>query len=147
MVAGGSLVYLASAGSAWIVAHACKYILTTRYQHTERSLRSVFASGGMPSAHSALMASIVTAIGIRDGVDSAIFALALTIAVIVMYDALMVRRAVGEQGGVIRRLLEKVVLEGGASVRAASGHTPLEVGAGASVGILVAIAVALFITK
>lgn len=66
--------------------------------HTLKHFRELYISGNMPSAHSATTMSLTTLIGLSEGIDSVIFALA-ALAAVVMYDALMVRRSVGEQGG------------------------------------------------
>ena len=95
-------------------------------------------SGNMPSAHSATMVALTLAVGVGEGYQSAVFALSLVVTSIVIYDALQVRRAVGEQGKAIAKLLDKAKL----SLRPyqALGHTPLEVAIGALVGAVAALA-------
>jgi acid phosphatase family membrane protein YuiD len=97
-------------------------------------------SGGMPSSHSATVVAMATIIGLHDGIGSGLFALSALFALIVMYDAMKVRRSSGEQGEAIRELIKeqksKVKLP-----RAAKGHTPMEVIAGASLGFVVGVIV------
>ncbi len=94
----------------------------------------------MPSAHSATVVAVTTIIGLEEGFSSAIFGLAVTFAGVVMYDAVMVRRSVGEQGASIQQLIKesksKVKLP-----RAAKGHTPLEVLVGSVLGVIIGVVV------
>lgn len=95
----------------------------------------------MPSAHSALMTSLATTIAITEGLDSPIFALAVVLSAVVMYDAAGVRRAAGKQA----RVLNQIIANEGKDINIREkltellGHTPIEVFAGALVGILIAI--------
>jgi len=89
---------------AWFSAQILKVLLTwvfTRKLDFERMV----GAGGMPSSHSALMSSIVIAMANRRGFSSPEFGLALAIAAIVMYDAMGVRRAAGEQAKVLNRIV------------------------------------------
>ena len=94
----------------------------------------------MPSAHSATVIAVLVVIGLQDGVGSGLFGLALTFALVVLYDAMMVRRSSGEQGiaitGLIKESKSVVSLP-----RVAMGHTPLEVAVGSLIGFLVGCAV------
>jgi acid phosphatase family membrane protein YuiD len=78
----------------------------------------------------------MTVVGLTEGVTSAVFAVTVVFAAIVMYDAVMVRRSSGEQGVAIQSLIK----EQGSKVkmpRAAKGHEPLEVAVGAAIGLIV----------
>lgn len=104
-------------------------------------------AGGMPSSHSALVASIAHASGLFVGFDSPIFALALTVAVIVIYDATGIRRQAGKHAEYINRILRerlKGVESRDHQLREVLGHTPLEALAGTIMGIAVAQVVWLF---
>ena len=120
----------------WIVAQGLKYFFDGIRSRTWRHVRQLYLSGSMPSAHSATVIALATVVGLKDGVDSAIFAVAALFAGVVMYDAMMVRRSSGEQGLAIQALIKeaksKVLLP-----RAARGHTPVEVFAGAILGIII----------
>jgi len=87
-------------------------------------------SGGMPSGHTASFVAATVTIGLYNGFDSAIFALALCTTGIVVYDAMNVRRAVGEQGKVLNKLAHR-------SDRVVEGHSPIEVFVGMLLGILI----------
>lgn len=130
--------YIVAPLLAWLIAHTIKYCLA-RSKNQKYSLREVlFMSGGMPSGHSATIISVVTMIGLKDGITSGLFGLSLVVAIIIMYDALKVRRASGEQGVALLALIKeqksKVKLP-----RVAKGHAPTEVAIGALLGFVVAI--------
>lgn len=134
------LPYLITIPAAWFGAHVVKYIIGS-IKKEKRGFRShLFMSGGMPSSHSATVVSMATIIGLRDGIDSGLFGLAVLFSLIVMYDAVKVRRSSGEQGAAIRELIKeqksKVKLP-----RIAKGHTPIEVAFGASLGLVVGVVV------
>ena len=132
--------YLIAALLGWIIAQGSKYIFALIKGRSVRKLQSLYISGGMPSAHSATMMSLVSIIGLKDGVGSGLFGLALALAAIVMYDALMVRRSVGEQGEAIKQVIDISKFDV-SKPRSAKGHTPLEVVVGAVIGLLAGIVV------
>jgi uncharacterized protein len=132
--------YLLAIALAWIGAQGLKYVFAVLKTKKIGSFRQLYVSGNMPSAHSASVVALATLIGLIDGTDSAIFGLSALFAGVVMYDAVMVRRSSGEQGLAIRELIKlaksKMVLP-----RAAKGHTPVEVIAGAVLGFLIGLVV------
>mgnify|MGYP002588611218 FL=1 len=96
----------------------------------------------MPSSHSAIVVSLATLIGKYQGVDTPIFALALIMAFVVMYDACGVRRAAGKQAALLNKIIETPGLTGvQVSERLVEvlGHTPVQVFVGALVGVIVGI--------
>jgi len=128
--------YLIAILVAWFGAHIIKYIVSY-IKKERRGFRSqLFASGGMPSSHSATVVAMATVIGFRDGIDSGLFGLAALFALIVMYDAVKVRRSSGEQGAALTELIK----EQKSNVRlprVAKGHTPVEVVIGAFLGVII----------
>lgn len=142
------MFYLAIAAIAWAAAQGLKKII-----HLLGGNRRVFSvnysglllSGGMPSAHSATVVAMMAAIGLREGFDSATFALAALFAAIVMYDAVMVRFSSGEQGDAVNKLISEQKSKI-SKVKVAHGHTPLEALAGAVLGAAVVVVV-IFATK
>ena len=82
---------------AWFVAQFAKVVLTLVVEKRLDLRRLFFGLGGMPSSHSAIVAAVTTAVGIRMGFNSALFAISLTMALITMTDAAGVRRAAGQQ--------------------------------------------------
>ncbi len=110
-------------------------------QNKHRGIRAnLFISGGMPSSHSATIMAVWTTILLIDGPLSGLFGLASAFALVVLYDAVKVRRSSGEQGVALTALIHeqksKVPLP-----RVAMGHTPLEVVVGAILGVAVGLAV------
>ena len=98
-------------------------------------------AGGMPSSHSALVASVAHASGLFVGFDSPLFALALTLAIIVIYDATGIRRQAGMHAEYINRIIRerlKGVDSKDHQLREMLGHTPLEALTGTILGVAVA---------
>jgi acid phosphatase family membrane protein YuiD len=96
----------------------------------------------MPSSHSAFTSSLAVAIGIEAGFDSALFALALGFALVVMYDAAGIRRAAGKQAAVLNHIVDELFHSGRIRenrLRELLGHTPVEVLAGAALGVAVSV--------
>jgi len=124
---------------AWLAAQLIKF--TTEVVKTKRFDFTYFVStGGMPSAHSASVCGLATKIGIDNGFHTAIFALALWFALIVMFDAQSVRRAAGEQAAILNQIVAEVMEEHHFShtkLKELLGHTRVEVFAGMMVGILI----------
>jgi uncharacterized protein len=128
------------AGAAgWLVAQLVKMVrglITTR----KLDLSYMVSSGGMPSAHSALVTSVATAVGRVVGLASPLFALAIVFAGVVMYDAAGVRLAVSMQARILNHMIDDFFHERGLQsrrLRELIGHTPREVLVGACVGIVV----------
>ncbi len=132
--------YIIAAAAGWIVAQLSKYVVASFKNGRLASLRQLYLSGNMPSAHTATVIALLVVIALKDGVGSGLFGLALVFASVVIYDAMMVRRSSGEQGVALTALLKsqksKIPLP-----RVAMGHTPFEVVIGAFIGLLVGSAV------
>ena len=101
----------------------------------------IASSGGMPSSHSSFVTCLATVIGVKHGFNSDLFAVVVVFALIIMYDATGVRRAVGEQAKIINRLIEDLTTGEKKEMiykelKELVGHTPVEVLVGAVLGIL-----------
>lgn len=96
-------------------------------------------SGGMPSGHSASMFAATTYIGCALGAESALFAFALCVTAIIIYDATNVRYAVGEQGKLLNELAAKQQKK--TSLRVVEGHTWPQVVVGALLGIIIGLGI------
>ncbi len=134
---------LMAAVLSWLLAQTIKTLLTlirTRKFDPER----LFGAGGMPSAHTAMVCSLVLCIGHFAGPESPLFALSFCFAGVVIYDAMGIRRAAGEQAKVINRMVGIMEQEGTEitekDLKEYLGHTPLEVLGGVMLGTLVAVA-------
>lgn len=137
--------YLVAAVASWVAAQGGKYLVEVSKGRSVQKFRSIYVSGGMPSAHSATVMAVATVVGLRDGIDSAVFGVACLLAAVVMYDSMMVRRSSGRQGEVINQLITEVKSDI-KPPRFAKGHEPVEVLAGAVLGIVVGVVV-FFATK
>lgn len=128
--------YLLAILAAWFASQGAKYVASVVRTRSTSDWSQLYISGGMPSAHSATMVAVTTVIGLKDGVESGLFGLAVMISIIVMYDAMMVRRSSGAQGEVLTSLIleMKSALLAPKVIR---GHQPLEVLIGALIGALV----------
>ncbi len=135
--------YIIAVALAWITAQAFKYIHASIKAKSWKNVNQLYLSGNMPSAHSASVVALATTIGVLDGTNTAVFALAVLFGAVVMYDAMMVRRSSGEQGAALTRLLTDMKSRI-AIPRAAKGHSPIEVLVGAALGFAIAAVVLLF---
>lgn len=127
----------------WFFAQVLKCIIIV-IKDKKVDLSRMIGSGGMPSSHTSFTVSLATIMGLTYRFDSAHFALAATLALIVMYDAAGVRQATGKHAKLLNEIVE-VVMSGGdwakANVRLKEliGHTGKEVVAGAILGIIIAL--------
>lgn len=145
---------------SWFSAQLIKMILTL-LRYRELRLERLFGAGGMPSSHSALVCSMTLAMAKLVGFESPLFGLTFAFAMVVMYDAMGVRRAAGEQAKVLNKIIFSRVFdmlneeidqsfgyqggedkpEGGdhqKELKEYLGHTPLEVLGGMLLGVLIA---------
>lgn len=129
---------------AWFITQTIKLIVF-RVINKKFVLERFFGDGGMPSSHSAVVASLATAIGLQSGWDSPLFAVATVLAVIVMHDATGVRQETGKQAKVINDLVKLVQAKDRGEMTPAEtlkefvGHTGPQVFVGMLCGILVAL--------
>jgi len=124
----------------WLIASVFKIIIGF-VREKRLDFRRLYGSGGMPSSHSATVTSLATAVAKTDGLYSTSFAIAFMFAFIVMYDALGVRRAAGEQARILNQLVNNLSQQRPIYLRKKLkeliGHTPLEVIVGGLLGILI----------
>jgi len=103
----------------------------------------IWRTGGMPSSHSSMVAAVAASIAFHEGVDSNLFVITLMFALVIIRDALGVRRSSGIQARVLnllgRQTSEKLKIEFH-PVKEVNGHSPLEVAVGALLGITIAAA-------
>jgi uncharacterized protein len=132
---GNRVLWAAVAG--WLIAQGIKVlvalVITRKFEPSY-----IFAAGGMPSSHSALVMGLATAVARVQGLGSVYFAVAAVFAGVVMYDAAGVRRAVSKQARILNLMMDDFFHERGLDVHRLGeliGHTPVEVFAGAALGI------------
>ncbi|MYB40129.1 divergent PAP2 family protein [Candidatus Saccharibacteria bacterium] len=127
-------LYVITAAGAWLAAQAVKIAISLRQDGL--SWQDLVTSGGMPSAHVALVTSMAVVIAMSEGPASPVFGVALTLWGVVVYDAVGVRRATGENTQIIRRIADKLKLgDQRTALHLALGHSPYQVFAGAVLGL------------
>jgi len=127
---------LVTAATAVVVAQVLKFFVSSLRNRTILSER-LFSSGGMPSAHSAMVTSLATAVGSTHGWHSDLFAVVAVFSVIVLYDAVNIRYAVGQHSRFLNSLLGRNE-DGSSEFKEQLGHTPQEIVAGAVLGVIIA---------
>lgn len=133
---------LVCAVTGWFVAQVLKMVITAVFEKTF-DINKLLAPGGMPSSHSSFVTGLAATVGAEYGFGSVYFALAAAFALVVMYDACGVRRAVGEQAKVLNNILENLKehnsLMDQTVVREILGHTPFQVAMGFVLGLVIAL--------
>ena len=135
---------LMSAVTGWVVAQFLKTLIDFALNKNFNAERLV-GSGGMPSSHSVTVCRLTTAALLKYGAGSFEFAVSFVLSMIVMYDAIGVRRETGKQAKLLNSILSENPLKLNAEVlqeklKEYVGHTPLQVLAGAILGIGLALA-------
>ena len=135
--------YLLTALSAWAVAQVVKTILYA-VMNGRIDWERLFGDGGMPSGHSATVASLAVFCALMHGTHTHEFAVSAILAIIVCHDAMGVRMETGKQAILINELVdivEKLKVEHKfptIELKEFVGHTPLQVLMGAILGIFIA---------
>jgi acid phosphatase family membrane protein YuiD len=129
---------------AYLVAQFLKVIIVFIDQK-KLDFRRFVGAGGMPSSHTSFVVALATSIGMVEGFASNSFAICLCFALVVMYDASGVRRAVGEQARILNKIVESFNKhtkpeseEVAKQLKELLGHTPFQVVVGAIVGFATA---------
>ena len=124
---------------AWLTAQVLKALIILIVKK-KLDFERLVGGGGMPSSHSAFVVSVAVAVGRLEGVFSTYFAIAVCLALIVMYDASNVRRAAGEQAKILNYMMdhwhETTPQMFGKELKEFLGHTNLEVVCGALLGFV-----------
>jgi len=123
--------------ACWFVAQLIKVIINIFIQK-KIVWERMFGDGGMPSGHSATVSSLATIIGLMEGFNSPLFAIAGILAVVVCHDAMGVRQETGKQAMMLNEIIR--ILEGKelpqVKLKVLVGHTPLQVVAGICLGVV-----------
>jgi acid phosphatase family membrane protein YuiD len=127
---------------AWLLAQVIKLPLDYLYSR-KWNWALLLTTGGMPSSHSALLTATTLGIGLYHGFDSPVFAIAVAITMVVVYDAAGVRRQAGIHAQRINVLFNELLrghMLNEKDLREVLGHTPLEVAGGILLGLIIPIA-------
>ncbi|KAJ4839395.1 hypothetical protein Tsubulata_016849 [Turnera subulata] len=121
---------LISALAAFVIAQSIKFF-TSWYKERRWDLKQLVGSGGMPSSHSSTVTGLAMAIGFQEGFGGSLFATALILACVVMYDATGVRLHAGRQAEVLNQIVYELPAEHPLAesrpLRELLGHTPPQV--------------------
>jgi acid phosphatase family membrane protein YuiD len=136
---------LVSGVIAWVAAQILKTIVFA-VVNKKLDLPRLVGDGGMPSSHSATVTAIATTCGLTYGLASFQFGVTVILAFIVMHDAMGVRLQTGKQAKVLNEIMDVIDsmgkdLSAEEKFKELVGHTPLQVLAGALLGIVVAVIV------
>lgn len=131
--------------AGWTVAQVLKTILDFLI-NKDFSAERLVGSGGMPSSHSATVCSLTTAAALCYGVESFQFAVSFVLASVVMYDAIGVRQETGKQAKLLNLIMEQDLFKMNnvqiqEKLKEFVGHTPLQVLAGAILGIVLTLVI------
>ncbi len=134
---------LMTAAFSWLAAQVIKTAIDAYFNHGEINFERLHGSGGMPSSHSSTVVSLCTASALQYGLESPYFAICFILSCVVMYDATGVRRETGKQAVLLNKILEDNPFnwkpeEFQTKLKEYVGHTPLQVFAGAVLGIVMA---------
>ena len=126
---------------AWFIAQLIKVILIL-IDTKKIDFSRFWGSGGMPSSHSSTMVALVTIIARTYGFSSPFFAISFTMMMVVIIDAMGVRRDAGKQATVLNKMIENIDPDNpdfwDVKLRELIGHTPLQVFVGAVLGFAIA---------
>lgn len=124
--------------TAWFLAQLIK-VIVYMIKNRRFDFSRFVGSGGMPSSHSSFIVALATVIGLNLGFDSYEFAIAISVALIVMYDASGVRRSAGKHAEILNQLLHlfDTNIRPQKKLKELLGHSPIEVLMGAILGIFV----------
>lgn len=126
---------------SWAIAQSIK-VFSGLIKERRFDFRWIMGTGGMPSAHSAGVSALATAVGLMSGFNTAEFAITAIFALIIMFDAQGLRRNAGLQAEALNRIIEDIYLNRGIKqerLKELIGHTLIEVFMGAMLGIVTAI--------
>ena len=132
--------FLLTALSSWAIAQVLKALINAAVTHTW-DVRRLFGDGGMPSGHSATVASLAAAAALHCGTGSFEFAISAVLAIIVCHDAMGVRLETGKQAALLNEIVEAFNLLlvddlPEEKLKEFVGHTPMQVCAGVLIGII-----------
>lgn len=106
------------------------------------SWRNLNSYGGMPSAHSAMVAALCTEIGLQVGINSAAFAISLAISFLIIRDAVGLRMHLGNHGKILNMIIKDLPDKAESKypfLQERLGHTYVQALVGILIGIIIAI--------
>lgn len=127
--------------AAFVAAQLAKFLIILIFKK-QLDFRKLFENGGMPSSHTSTVWALTVSLGIVEGVTSSVFAVAFIFTMVVMIDAMGVRRATGENAKVLNKIArdlfeDKNIQYLAKDLKEYVGHKPLEVLVGAIIGVVI----------
>lgn len=132
--------YLITGVSSWIIAQILKMIISS-FINKHFDIKRIWGDGGMPSGHSATVASLAMLCGLVNGLGTFEFALSTIFAFVVCKDAMGVRQEVGRQAAALNQMQDSGMVSLKRRYNELAGHKPAEVMVGVLLGVLDAAAV------
>ncbi|MEA3398267.1 MAG: divergent PAP2 family protein [Patescibacteria group bacterium] len=122
-----------------LIAQTIKFFIKANRQKWK--IKNFFAYSGMPSGHSAMIISLATIIGLEESLHSPLFAFSVIFAIIIIRDALGLRRYLGQHGKTLNILVkdlkeDEFLDENYPRLLERIGHTPAQVLVGSLIGFL-----------
>ncbi|MDD4900774.1 MAG: divergent PAP2 family protein [Patescibacteria group bacterium] len=132
---------------AGIIAQLSKFLIKTN--NIKFNWRSLSSYSGMPSSHAAFVAALTTIVGLTQGFSSPLFAVCFIFSVLIIRDAIGLRRYLGQHGEIINILVkdlaeDKMLDQSYPKLLEKIGHTPAQIIAGSALGIFTSLASYLF---
>ena len=127
--------------SVWVLAQTAK-VIGGVFTENRFNFRWFIGTGGIPSSHAAGASALATCVGLQHGFDSTLFAISASFAMVTMFDAQGVRRATGQQAGILNKMMDDIYWKGqieATRLKELVGHTPIQVLAGFIFGIVCAL--------
>ncbi len=127
---------------SWFLAQIIKIVINL-IKYRKFDFKLIISSGGMPSSHSSFVSAMTVSVGQKLGYETPLFAVCTIVSLVVMYDAAGVRRAAGQQAAILNKMMNEFktnTLNVEKRLKELLGHTPVEVAAGALLGILIGVA-------
>lgn len=129
------IAYLIAPFFGWLVAGSLKFLINSA-KHRQLAWKQI-GYGGFPSTHTTIVSTTAALVGMREGWNSPFFAIAATLAFIVMLDAASLRRQIGKHAAALNYLLQDNSSQ--LPLRESMGHRRIEILAGVAVGFVCAL--------
>ena len=128
--------------AAGIIAQVIKFFISSN--KIKLNIKNLLSYSGMPSSHTAAVVSLALITGLELGWSSALFGFSLVFAMIVVRDAIGLRRYLGQHGYILNKLVkdlkeDEMLDDYYPRLLEKIGHTPLQVLAGGAIGLIVSI--------
>ncbi len=130
---------------AGVIAQTIKFFISANGQ--KFNFKNILAYSGMPSGHAALIVSLAAIVGLEEGLSSTLFAISAILTIIVLRDAVGMRRYLGQHGKILNALVKDLEnknmlpedVKKYPHLLERIGHTPAQVVAGSLIGFLVSL--------